>query len=263
MTADSLTLTKFAGLLRSGVNLEQAFSNIREMGNSSVELRYLIAVARDAGSGVADAIVAVASLARTRERFGKRIEVAQANPKSTSRLVIWLPLLTLAMAQLVGWDVVRTLTESPIVLVSFCLGLGLLLISKLITTRMIKRAEPEVSVAGFFLIGVALEASGGAHLFQAQERALKLYREHFDKSPPANELSELSEVELLVQTTGARVSDLLLSQAQSMQETELLEFEIKIEKLGVRLMLPLGLGVLPAFCLLAIVPLMVTMLGSK
>jgi tight adherence protein B len=263
LTADSLTLTKFAGLLRSGVNLDQASSNIGDLSNSSVELRYLLAVARDAGSGVADAIDAVASLSRTRERFGKRIEVAQANPKSTARLVIWLPLLTLAMAQLVGWDVLGTLTERPIVLVSFSLGLCLLLTSKLITTRMIKKAEPEPSAAGAFLIGVALEASAGAHLLQAQEQAVRIYREHFAKSPPTNELAELKEVELLVQATGARASDLLLRQAQSMQEVELLESEIKIEKLGVRLMLPLGLGVLPAFCLLAIVPLMVTMLGSK
>jgi pilus assembly protein TadC len=48
-----------------------------------------------------------------------------------------------------------------------------------------------------------------------------------------------------------------------MQEAENVKTEIKIEKLGVRLMLPLGLGVLPAFVFLAIVPLMVTVLGTK
>ena len=39
--------------------------------------------------------------------------------------------------------------------------------------------------------------------------------------------------------------------------------ELKIEKLGVKLMVPLGLGVLPAFVFLAIVPLMVTTLGAN
>jgi tight adherence protein B len=48
-----------------------------------------------------------------------------------------------------------------------------------------------------------------------------------------------------------------------MQDDALLTTEVKIEKLGIRLMLPLGLGVLPAFVFLAIVPLMVTTLESN
>jgi len=263
LTPDAIKLTKFAGLLRSGVSLEQALASIGGVPTKSVGLSFLLTVAKDSGSSVANEIDVVAALIRARDRFSQRIQVAHANPKSTSRLVIWLPLLTLAMAQLVGWDVIGTLSERPIVFISSLFGLCLLLTSKLITSRMLKRGQPEDTAAGFYLLGVALATSGGANLFQAKELASKTYIEHFGKEPPEPELLELQQIEQLVSETGARVSELLLRQSQSMQEAENVKTEIKIEKLGVRLMLPLGLGVLPAFVFLAIVPLMVTMLGSK
>lgn len=263
MTSDAIKLTKFAGLLRSGVTIDQALASIGGAPTNSVALTYLLEVAKDSGASVANEIDAAATLVRARDRFSQRIQVAHANPKSTARLVIWLPILTLAMAQISGWDIIGALTGSPIVFASFLFGLSLLLVSKLITSRMLKKAQPEESVTGFFLLGVALETSGGANLFQAQERASKIYLNLFGQKPANAEITELIQIEQLVRETGARVSELLARQAQSMQEAELLKTELKIEKLAVRLMLPLGLGVLPAFVFLAIVPLMVTMLGSK
>jgi tight adherence protein B len=263
LTPDAIKLTKFAGLLRSGASLEQALASIGGVPTNSVGLNYVLTIANNSGSSVVNEIDSVAALVRARDRFTQRIRVAHANPKSTSRLVIWLPLLTLAMAQLVGWDVIGTLADRPIVSVSFLFGLCLLLTSKLITGRMLRKAHPEVTSAGFYLLGVALATSGGASLFQAKELVSKIYFEHFGQEPPDDELVELQQIEQLVSETGARVSELLLRQSQSMQEEENVKTEIKIEKLGVRLMLPLGLGVLPAFVFLAIVPLMVTMLGSK
>ena len=85
----------------------------------------------------------------------------------------------------------------------------------------------------------------------------------FNKPPLEIGIAELSEVEKLVEHSGAHVENLIRSHAQQLQSAELVLSEIKIEKLGVRLMLPLGLGELPAFVFLAIVPLMVTTLGSK
>ena len=92
---------------------------------------------------------------------------------------------------------------------------------------------------------------------------MTIYRDVFGALPAESELEQLVSLEKLVNQTGSRISRLLLRQAQNMQEAELVKTEIKIERLGVRLMLPLGLGVLPAFVLLAIVPLMVTTLGTK
>jgi tight adherence protein B len=177
--------------------------------------------------------------------------------------MLWLPIITLAMAQLLGWGVLDTLLEKPIVLVSLGLGIALLLVAKLVTSRLLKKAKPEQSYEGFYLLGVAMAYSAGANLVRAQDRALTSYRQVFTIEPPASELSAMAEITELVEHSGARAVELLRKQAQKMQEEVLFAAEVKIEKLGIKLMLPLGLGVLPAFVFLAIVPLMVTTLGAQ
>ena len=73
----------------------------------------------------------------------------------------------------------------------------------------------------------------------------------------------MEQVDELVEQKGARANELLRKEAKLMQEKTQQAIELKIEKLGVKLMVPLGLGVLPAFVFLAIVPLMVTTLGAN
>jgi tight adherence protein B len=261
--SDSLILTKFAGLLKAGVTVEQSLVEIKEISVGSLGLKYLLAVARDSGSGVVNEIEYVAELFQSRERTFQRIEIAHASPSSTARLMLWLPVIILVMAQLLGWGVLDSLTDRPIVLVSIALGFGLLLISKVISSSLLTRAKSIESFVGFYLLGVALELSGGAHFLQAQLRAEKVYLEVFHKTPAVIELQVMEQVSELVEQKGARAISLLRKQAKFMQDDALLSTEVKIEKLGIRLMIPLGLGVLPAFVFLAIVPLMVTTLGSN
>lgn len=258
---ESIRLTKFAGLLRSGVSLEKSIEIIGGVEKTSKDISYLLEVARDSGASVSNEISVVAELMSVREKASQRITVAYASPKATARLVTLLPLITLALAQLVGWNVLGVVSEKPVVLISLALGVGLLLVSKFVSGQLIKRAKPTESSAGIYLLGVCLESSGGANLLQAQQRATEIHIQVFGYPPSAAELREMHEIEKLVQLTGAKVSELLLRNAGALQESEHVKAEIKIEKLGVRLMLPLGLGILPAFIFLAVVPLMMTTLG--
>jgi tight adherence protein B len=230
---------------------------------SSKGLRYLLQVSLDSGSAVASELDFVSELFAARERNLQRIEIAHASPKSTARLMLLLPLLILGMAEFLGWGVLGSLTQRPIITVSIFLGLALLLISKVITSSLLKRAKPAESFVGFYLLGVALQISGGTNLYLAQSRAKEIYTETFDGLPPQEELVVMEQVADLVEQKGARAIELLRKQAKLMQEQAQQATELKIEKLGVKLMVPLGLGVLPAFVFLAIVPLMVTTLGAN
>jgi tight adherence protein B len=167
------------------------------------------------------------------------------------------------MAQLVGWDVVSSITQTPITGLSIAFGLVLLLGAKFVSSRFLIRAKPKDSFTGFYLLAVALEISAGTNFAHAQRRALRTYMEHFGNEPSAKELEALAEIIPLVEQAGIRVGELLRAQATNLQREEINIAEMKIEKLGIKLMIPLGLGVLPSFVLLAIVPLMVTTLGSK
>jgi len=261
--SEALTLTKVAGLLRSGLSLDQALEHLEGTAKHSKGLTYLIGIAKHSGSPLADDIDFLAELISSREKSINRIQIAHASPKSTARLMLWLPIITLGMAELLGWGVFASINEKPIVLLSLGLGLSLLLVSKLITGRLLNKATPKESYEGFFLVGVALLFSAGAGLANAQERALENYTKVFGQEPSKAEFLEMKQVTDLVEQTGAKASLLLRKQAIAMQARVDLAREIKIEKLGIKLMLPLGLGVLPAYVLLAIVPLMVTTLGSK
>jgi tight adherence protein B len=261
--SDSLILTKFVGLVKAGVSLEQSLEQIGGANQDSKGLRYLLQVSLDSGSAVASELEFVAELFAQRGRNMQRIDIAHASPRSTARLMLWLPILILGMAEFLGWGVLESLTQRPIITLSILVGLSLLLISKVITSNLLKRAKPDESFVGFYLLGVALQISGGANLYQAQSRAAELYRDSFHSLPLAEELGVIEQVADLVEQKGARANELLRKHAKLMQEEHQQATEVNIEKLGIRLMVPLGLGVLPAFVFLAIVPLMITTLGAN
>lgn len=226
-------------------------------------LRYLLEVSMLSGSSVVSEIDVVADLCYQREHSLERIKVAYAGPKSTSTLVIWLPIITVFIAQLSGLNLLAALTARPALAISICLGAGLLAAAKLISTKLIASAMPKESYLGYYLMAVALASGGGANLIKAQKLAFDSHVKVFAQEPDKVELIAMAEIANLVELTGARVGDLLKSQARNIQSEYLTDNELRIEQLGVRLMLPLGLAVLPAFICLAVIPLVASMFGPK
>ncbi|MFZ4065453.1 MAG: hypothetical protein ACOYJ7_04070 [Rhodoluna sp.] len=263
MNSDSITLTKFSGLLRSGVAVPKAIQIIGGIPTNNPGLQYLLEVAIQSGAGVAAEIDVVAELCYQRDISLERIKVAYAGPKSSSRLVIWLPVLTMLIAQFSGFELLGAIIQRPALALSGLLGIALLLAAKLVSLKLIARATPTESYSGYFLMAVALASGGGANLNKAQMLAFESHTKILGEEPSKSELLAMAEIANLVEATGARVSDLLKSQARNMQRENLTANELRIEQLSVRLMLPLGLAVLPAFVCLAVIPLMASMFGPK
>jgi len=263
LNSDSITLTKFSGLLRSGVAVPKAIQIIGGIPTNNPGLQYLLEVAIQSGAGVAAEIDVVADLCYQRDSSLERIKVAYAGPKSSSRLVIWLPVLTMLIAQLSGFELLGAIIQRPALALSVLLGIALLLAAKIVSSKLIARATPTESYSGYFLMAVALASGGGANLNKAKMLAFESHTKILGEEPSKSELLAMAEIANLVETTGARVSDLLKSQARNMQRENLTANELRIERLSVRLMLPLGLAVLPAFVCLAVIPLMASMFGPK
>ena len=263
MNSDSITLTKFSGLLRSGVAVPKAIQIIGGIPTNNPGLQYLLEVAIQSGAGVAAEIDVVADLCYQRDSSLQRIKVAYAGPKSSSRLVIWLPVLTMLIAQLSGFELLGAIIQRPALALSVLLGIALLLAAKIVSSKLIARATPTDNYSGYFLMAVALASGGGANLNKAQMLAFESHTKILGEEPSKSELLAMAEIANLVETTGARVSDLLKSQARNMQRENLMANELRIEQLSIRLMLPLGLAVLPAFVCLAVIPLMASMFGPK
>lgn len=259
--SDSLLLIKFAGLLRSGVPIDKALKHVGGVP-ADREIRYLLQLCQQVGSAVANELEQVANIYSYRQQALERLKVNQAGPKASARLVIWLPLITLGLAQLSGLAVFESFLRAPVLLFSLSLGIVLLAIARLVSNRMVAAAQPKADPAGLLLLGVALASSGGAELGVAKRLALGEFRRVFQAEPDERELRALAEIEMLVAETGARVADLLRRQAGLLQRGIITESELVIEKLSVKLLLPLGLVVLPAFIFITLVPLMVSMLGK-
>jgi len=138
----------------------------------------------------------------------------------------------------------------------------LLLLSQFLIGKMLVSAKPNPISSGWLLIAVSMQLRSGRNFAAARSSAMTLYQKHFAAMPHAEELAALREIEKLVSLTGSQSVEILRSESERLQSAESYAAEARIEKLGVRLMLPLGLVVLPAFVLLAIVPLGVTLLRS-
>jgi tight adherence protein B len=260
--ADSLLLVKFAGLTRSGVVIEKAIQIIGGLPEDK-NLRYLLRVSTETGSAIAREIDQVATIYLQRERAFQRIAVAQTGPRSSARLVLWLPVLTLLLAQVSGIGVMAAVSRNVLLVLSFGLGAMLLVVAKLVSSKLVRKATPEQDQLGFYLLVVALACSGGISLHKAQNKALEMYKEVFGEIPTTHELQLCAEALHISTHTGARVGELLRGSAEALQREAATKAEIKIEKLSVRLLLPLGFAVLPAFILIAVIPLTFSILGSK
>ncbi|NDE88503.1 MAG: hypothetical protein EB055_00770 [Micrococcales bacterium] len=260
--SESIMLTKFASLLRSGLSIPKALNLIGEIPQSS-EVGYLIRVAAISGTAVARELELIAQLVAGRERASRRIKIAQASPKASAQLVIFLPLVTIVLAQFLGMDIIGTILAKPALLVSLSLGILLLAGARFISNRLISKASPKANNLGCYLLGVAIASSAGLSINQAQNLAAEIYQECFRCLPSEMELKAMAEVSALVSRTGSSVGDALRKQAENLQSEMTTKSEIAIEKLQIKLLLPLGLAVLPAFVLIAVVPLMVSMVGSR
>ena len=102
----------------------------------------------------------------------------------------------------------------------------------------------------------------GLPLSQARQSADLEFESGFQAKPLTENFEALDAAAELSRTTGAALTQILLSNADAFREKQRFEIASRISKLGVQLMIPLGLAVLPAFVLLAIVPIAVSLLAN-
>ena len=258
----SLALVKFAGLIRSGVEMPKAITIIGGLPKDK-NLRFLLEVALETGSAVNFEIDLVADQFGFQERSIQRIQTLQAAPQASARLVIWLPFIVLAVAWLAGLEILSAVRSNPVILGSFLFGVLLLISARWATSKMIRRAKPFISSTGFYLLALAMNVSASGSLVRAQNRCEEIYLRVFGVNPPSREMLALAEITHLVEQTGAPAGELLRRQAEILQREELSKLEQRIEKLSIRLLVPLGIAVLPAFVLIALLPLSVSMLAQR
>lgn len=246
MSIDARTLRQYAELSRAGHKVEL---NPNQFGEETAkQVQTLLEVTRSAGGPIAKTLDRLASVVNHQEQTRSELELAVAGPKASSRLVMSLPLLVFIGSGIAGIPIFKVLASSPLVWVSLSLGLLMFWLGARWTNRILDRAKPNSRDPGLELDALAIAIQAGLPLRAAAELA---------------RITDTSELEELAADSGIAISELVADRADSLRQEQFNTDRLKIQKASVAVLWPLGLTVLPAFVLIAIVPVGTSLIQSQ
>lgn len=264
-------IRQISALVNAGLSARQArdicsesLDNLQPLEQKQFEVVWRLATSL--GGPIVLALNRITEVFDRTQRNQQEVQLAFAGPQSTAKLVMWLPVLALVLSQLVGMNPLGAIVGSPLGALSVSVGAGLMVAGRWWTKRLLARAlpNPDDSVAidrGAYLDCVLIGLQAGLPLSQARQSADLEFESGFQAKPLTENFEALDAAAELSRTTGAALTQILLSNADAFREKQRFEIASRISKLGVQLMIPLGLAVLPAFVLLAIVPIAVSLLA--
>ncbi|MFM6977101.1 MAG: type II secretion system F family protein [Micrococcales bacterium] len=257
---DSRILGQLIALLRAGLSFHQAerAAKVADLSTgAAASYQYLRGIVLQSGGQPTQAIERVRQVIEENQAQLRRVELANASPRATVRLVLWLPIAALVIGQFTGMGSLEVLLKAPLALASVLIGGVLLAIGSYWSARMLRSARVVPADDAIYLDGIAMALSAGLPIEKSIEIALK-------NAEKRNELElELQEIVNLSKSTGAALSKLVLEKADSIRGEVYYQKSLALEKLSVRLMIPLGASVLPAFALIAVVPLAMSFLVDQ
>lgn len=261
--ADLLVLAAAAAAAADGASVAGAIAEIRaDAPEASGEWSVLAAawaVAAESGAPLAASLRDLASALRDQAQLRREVRTALAGPIASARLVMSLPLIAIVFGAISGFDTFAVLFGNPIG-VMCVIGGGLLLwLGRRWSVSLATRASRSRADAGLELELLAIAMSGGASI----ERARGVVRDALRANGvTASDDGAPDAVIALAARAGAPVSELLRAEAFRLRRVARAEGTARAAALGVRLMLPLGACVLPAFVLLGVVPLLVSVVSG-
>ncbi|WP_395243836.1 type II secretion system F family protein [Agromyces sp. MMS24-K17] len=212
------------------------------------------AVAERAGAPLATSLRDLAEALRDEAQALRDLDAALAGPKASARLVTALPLIAVGFGLLLGFDTAGVLLGTPVGIGCLALGSLLLWAGATWNRRLVARAAPTGPAAGIQLDLLAIAMTGGASVDRARTIVADALAVHL----PGADAAGADEVIHLAAEAGAPVADLLRAEARRRRRAARSEAAMRAARLSVRLMLPLGACVLPAFVLLGVAPLMIS-----
>ena len=188
------------------------------------------------GAPIGSALEMVQISIDQRRRFLAELENLSSTPAATRQLLTWLPIIGLAVAQVIGLNPLSAL-ESTLGVIIFCFSITLFALGYFLSRRISKKLSAALPRTSLKPLKSALRLQAGIPLSK-----VKLDKGIFRKAV----------------ATGAPLARVLIQQYLHNQQ---LEFEKKRNLLArdsVKLLIPLGLTSLPAFILLTVFPLLIS-----
>lgn len=216
-------------------------------------------VAERTGAPVATTLDALAAVLRDRAAAHRAIASALAGPRASARVVLALPAVGVLFGLLWGGDSVRFLFGSLPGWGCVIGAVGLVAAARVWTARLVGAASPTGGVPGLALELWAVALSGGSARAMAERVVVDALG---DRVLPAPERRAARETLELADAVGIPAASLLRGAADDLRRDDAARCLVAAERLGVHLVLPLGVCLLPAFVLVGIVPVVAGLFSS-
>lgn len=228
---------------------------IEAEGGPWVDLAAAWEVASTVGAPLADVLRSIASALRDAAAAQDDVRIALAEPAGTARLLLWLPLAGLVLGFALGFDTLGVL-GTPAGAACATAGLLFVVCARLWTRRLLRLAQPTPGTPGMRAELVAIALAGGASI----DRAVRLVSEASASDPSGD--ARVRDVLELSHAAGVPAVELLRASAAQDRHAARVDGRLRAARLATRLLLPLGVCTLPAFLLLGVAPLLLSVLGS-
>lgn len=213
-------------------------------------------VASTVGAPLADVLRALAESLQDAASAADDVRIALAEPTGTARLLLWMPFAGLLLGAALGFDTFAVVTTNPIGAGCVIGGVLLVLAARGWTRALVRRAQPVPGTPGMHAELVAVALSGGV----AIPRALDLV-EHSTAGIDRG-VDRTAAVLELSRSAGVPAAELLRASAAQQRHEARVQGRVRAARLSTRLLLPLGACTLPAFLLLGVAPLLLSVLTS-
>ena len=240
-----------------GVNPHDALRSLTtDAGHSWRALGACWAIARVSGAPLGPALEALAEALSDIARTKRQITAALAGPKATMRLVMALPVMGIIGGELGGQSSLAFLLGTGLGASVLALGTAMMLGAWWWLRLLAERAKPDPAALGLEMDLFAMATGGGALPERAQDLVAAVCSEY---SLEVGEPDSLHNLVSLSRRAGVPVSGLARSSARARRDRGRTNAEERMARLGVSVVMPLGLLVLPAFVLVAVVPMAVSL----
>ncbi|MBW9095486.1 type II secretion system F family protein [Microbacterium jejuense] len=293
------TVLRLAVLLQAGVAPARAWTHLAQAGDEAAarvvaavsrEIPLATAIARAGGGAWCEVAVAyqvattvgaplavclrsLAGALSDAQQAADDVRVALAEPAGTARLMGWLPLLAVGLGVALGFDTLGTLVTTPLGIACLVAGAVLIVVAQRWTTRLVRAARQAEGVPGLEAELVAIALTGGVSIERARavvaEAAALRQPEASVRAPaaPAAGTSspaadDLDTVLALSRSAGVPAVELLRASAAHARHRARVDGRLRAAKLASRLLVPLGVCTLPAFLLLGVAPMLLSVMST-
>lgn len=245
---------ELANLISAGIPPVQALQLAPVQFEELPELGLNWALARDLGAPIATSLNRLAEGLESNQQSYRRIHLAFETPRLTAKLIAWLPIAGLGLAQLLGLNPIGAVFRNALAFIAVLIGSALLAAGHYWTKRLLTNAQPTSTDPGLFSDCVALALDAGLPPSTATREVHAKFLAQMGYEPSVESAARTQKLIDLALKTGAGAASLLRnSSAQARRDQEFAQHD-QISKLNIKLLLPIGVTILPAFGLLTIVP---------